>query len=235
VTVTPTDLALLLVEDDERLARFTIEYFNKQGVSVTHVSDGEQGLREALERRHDAVILDVMLPLLDGMSLCRALREHSDVPIIMVTARIEEADRVRGLEIGADDYVTKPFSPRELLARVRAAVRRARGQLVPQGTLRAGPLELSIHSMTATLNGQVLDLTSYEFEILRVLAERKGQVLERERILELAKGNAEDAFDRSIDVRISRLRQKLGDDPRRPTIIRTIRGVGYMLAWGQEA
>ena len=130
--------------------------------------------------------------------------------------------------------MTKPFSPRELLARVRAAVRRARGLAGPQGVLRAGPLELSIHSLTATLNGISLKLTSYEFEILRVLAERKGQVLEREKILELAKGSAEDAFDRSIDVRISRLRQKLGDDPRRPTIIRTIRGLGYMLAWDQE-
>jgi len=228
------NLALLLIEDDERLARFMVEYFTKHGASVTHIADGNQGLHEALQRRHDAVILDLMLPLLDGLAVCRELRKHSDVPIIMVTARIDEVDRVRGLEIGADDYVTKPFSPRELLARVSALVRRARGQLVPQRVIRAGPLEISLQAMTATLHGNVLDLTSYEFEILRVLAERKGQVLERERILELAKGNAEEAFERSIDVRVSRLRQKLGDDPRRPNIIRTIRGVGYMLAWGEE-
>jgi DNA-binding response OmpR family regulator len=232
--MTPVNLVLLLIEDDERLARFTVEYFNKYGASVTHIIDGKRGLQEALLRRHDAVILDLMLPLLDGISLCRELRKHSDVPVLMVTARTEEADRVQGLELGADDYVTKPFSPRELLARVRAAVRRARGLAGPQAVLRVGPLELSIHSLTATLNGVSLDLTSYEFEILRVLTERKGQVLEREKILELAKGNAEDAFDRSIDVRISRLRQKLGDDPRRPSIIRTIRGLGYMLAWDQE-
>jgi len=230
----PLSLELLLIEDDQRLARFTVEFLERHGVSVTHIIDGKRGLQEALLRRHDAVVLDLMLPLLDGISLCRELRKHSDVPVLMVTARTEEADRVQGLELGADDYVTKPFSPRELLARVRAAVRRARGLAGPQAVLKAGPLELSIHSLTATLNGKSLDLTSYEFEILRVLAERKGQVLEREKILELAKGSAEDAFDRSIDVRISRLRQKLGDDPRRPTIIRTIRGLGYMLAWDQE-
>jgi two-component system response regulator RstA len=151
----------------------------------------------------------------------------------MVTARTEESDRVQGLELGADDYISKPFSPRELLARIRAAVRRARGLVGPQSVLRAGPLELSTQSLTATLHGKALDLTAYEFEILRVLAERKGQVLDRERILELAKGTAEDAFDRSIDVRISRLRQKLGDDPRHPVILRTIRGIGYMLAWSE--
>lgn len=230
----PLNMDVLLVEDDERLARFTVEYFNKHGASVTHMADGKQGLQQALLRQHDAVILDLMLPLLDGFSLCRELRKHSDVPIIMVTAKTDEADRVQGLETGADDYVTKPFSPRELLARVRAAVRRAQGLLRPEGILRAGPLELSTHAMTAMLHGKAIDLTSQEFELLRVLVERTGQVLERERILELTKGTAEDAFDRSIDVRISRLRQKLGDDSRRPAIIRTIRGVGYMLAWSDE-
>lgn len=230
----PFNLGVLLIEDDERLARFTAEYFIRHGASVTHVADGKQGLNQALLRQHDAVILDLMLPLLDGFSLCRELRKHSDVPIIMVTARTDEADRVQGLETGADDYVTKPFSPRELLARVRAAVRRAQGLLRPEGILRAGPLELSTHAMKATLHGRPIDLTSHEFDLLRVLVERTGQVLERERILELTQGTAEDAFDRSIDVRISRLRQKLGDDPRRPSIIRTIRGVGYMLAWSNE-
>jgi DNA-binding response OmpR family regulator len=229
----PVNLALLFIEDDERLARFTIEYLNKHGASVTHFTDGKRGLQEALLRRHDAVILDLMLPMMDGISLCRELRKHSDVPVLIVTARTEESERVQGLELGADDYISKPFSPRELLARIRAAVRRARGLVGPQSVLRAGPLELSTQSLTATLHGKALDLTTYEFEILRVLAERKGQVLERERILELAKGNAEDAFDRSIDVRISRLRQKLGDDPRHPVILRTIRGIGYMLAWGE--
>ncbi len=200
----------------------------------THIVDGADGLRAALKRTHDAVILDLMLPTMDGLAVCRQLRAHSDVPVIMVTARIQEVDRVSGLELGADDYVSKPFSPRELLARLRATVRRARGMLARESVLRVGSLELSTSSMTATLRGRVLDLTSYEFAILRVMAERCGHPLTREQILDTAKGSAEDAFDRSIDVRISRLRQKLGDDPRRPTLLRTVRGVGYVLAWDDD-
>jgi two-component system OmpR family response regulator len=227
-------LSLLLIEDDLRLARFTIEYLEGHGVAVTHVVDGAHGLREALRRAHDAVLLDLNLPTVDGVTVCQRLRAHSDVPILMVTARTQEADRVLGLETGADDYISKPFSPRELLARVRTAVRRARGLLGPAKVLRAGALELSTSSMTATLNGKLLDLTEYEFTILRVLAERKGQVLTREQILDLAQGTAEEAFERSIDVRVSRLRHKLGEDPRRPSILRTVRGVGYLLA-GEDA
>jgi two-component system response regulator RstA len=228
------DLTLLLIEDDVRLARFTVEYLERNGVTVTHVTDGEHGLREALLRTHDAVLLDLNLPTMDGVAVCRELRARSDVPILMVTARTDEVDRVLGLEIGADDYLPKPFSPRELLARVRAAVRRARGLAGPRSVLRVGPLELSRSSMTATLNGEPLDLTSYEFVILRVLAERRGRVLTREQIMDLAKGSTDEAFDRSIDVRISRLRQKLGDDARRPTMLRTVRGVGYLIAWEDE-
>jgi two-component system response regulator RstA len=225
----PDDLTLLLIEDDVRLARFTTEYLERYAVSVTHVIDGEQGLREAKRRVHDAVLLDLNLPTVDGIEVCRQLRQRSDVPILMVTARTDEMDRVLGLEVGADDYVSKPFSPRELLARIRAAVRRARGQVVPTGVLRVGPLELSSSAMTATLNGKPIDLTSYEFLILRVLAERKGQALSREQIMDLAKGSVDEAFDRSIDVRVSRLRHKLGDNPRRASLLRTVRGVGYAL------
>jgi two-component system response regulator RstA len=223
------DLTLLLIEDDARLARFTAEYLERHGVVVTVAADGEEGLRETLGRRHDAVLLDLNLPTVDGITVCRKLRQRSDVPILMVTARTDEADRVLGLEVGADDYISKPFSPRELLARVRAVVRRSRG-MASSGALRVGPLELWPSTMTATLNGRQLDLTSYEFLILRVLAERKGQVMTREQIMDLAKGSAEEAFDRSIDVRVSRLRQKLGDSPRRPAMLRTVRGVGYLLA-----
>jgi two-component system OmpR family response regulator len=228
------DLSLLLIEDDARLAQFTRKYFEGHGTSVTHVTDGLHGLREAMRRCHDAVILDLMLPTMDGITVCRELRAHSDVPIIMVTARREEIDLVLGLDIGADDYVLKPFSPRELLARIRATVRRARGQAGPPTTLRVGPLEIMGSSSSVTLHGSPIDVTPYELAILRVLAERRGQVLTRDQILDYAKGNGEDAFDRSIDVRISRLRQKLGDDPRRPSIIRTVRGLGYMLAWEEK-
>jgi two-component system response regulator RstA len=229
------DLSVLLIEDDVRLATFTAEYLERHGVAVTHVTDGADGLREALRRVHDAVILDLMLPTKDGLTVCRELRAHSDVPVLMATARISESDRVLGLELGGDDYLVKPFSPRELLARVKAAVRRARGLTGPSHWLRVGPLELSTAAMTARFQGRPLEVTNYEFAILRVLAERRGQVLSREQILELAKGSAEEAFDRSIDGRISRLRQKLGEDSRRASILRTIRGVGYMMLWEAES
>jgi two-component system response regulator RstA len=228
------ELSVLLIEDDVRLATFTTQYLERHGISVTHVTDGRVGLREALRRVHDAVVLDLMLPTMDGLTVCRELRAHSDVPILMTTARISESDRVLGLELGADDYLVKPFSPRELLARVKASVRRARGLTGPSHWLRVGPLELSTASATARFQGRPLEVTDYEFAILRVLAERRGQVLSREQILELAKGSAEEAFDRSIDGRISRLRQKFGEDSRRASILRTIRGVGYMMVWEAE-
>lgn len=222
------DILALLVEDDERLARFTAEFLEQQGVGVTRVADGEAALRAARARSFDIVILDLMLPRRDGLDVCRELRTRSAVPILVVTARTDEADRVVGLELGADDYLSKPFSARELLARVRALVRRARGHIGPDAdVIRVGELELRVGSLTATYAGRALDLTSYEFAILRVLAERGGRVLSREQILELVKGTCDDAFDRSIDVRISRIRQKLGDDQ---ALIRTVRGVGYMLA-----
>lgn len=225
------DILALLVEDDERLARFTAEFLEQQGVGVTRANDGEAALRAARARAFDIVLLDLMLPGKDGLSVCRELRAVSGVPILVITARTDEQDRIVGLELGADDYLGKPFSPRELLARVRALVRRARGQLGPgSDVIRVGPLELGLATMTVRYHGRMIELTSYEFTIVRVLAQRPGRVLNREQILELAKGTADDAFDRSIDVRISRIRQKLGEDPRHPSIIRTVRGTGYVLA-----
>ncbi|EGV33858.1 two component transcriptional regulator, winged helix family [Thiorhodococcus drewsii AZ1] len=219
---------LLVIEDDMRLAKLTSDYLQRYEVLVTLESDGERGLQQALRHRFDAILLDLMLPGRDGISICQRLREHSDVPILMVTARGEEADRILGLEIGADDYLPKPFSPRELLARIRAAVRRSRGRAGPRTHLvRVGDLALDPGTLIATLDGQPLPLTSYEFALLRALAERAGQVISRERLMELARGSAEEAFDRSIDVHISRLRQKLGDSPRNPQRIRTVRGAGY--------
>jgi DNA-binding response OmpR family regulator len=231
-----TPIRALLVEDDDRLARFTAEYLDERGVLVTHVRDGEQGLAAQARQPFDVVILDIMLPGRDGFDVCRALRQRSAVPIIVVTARTEESDRVLGLELGADDYLVKPFSARELLARIHALVRRASGNVGPRAeTLRAGQLVLHPASMRVTLAGVEVALTSSEFQLLRALVERAGRVLTREQLLELADGSTEEAFDRSIDVRISRLRQKLGDDPRRPSLIRTVRGAGYMLAADDEA
>ncbi len=234
VTAEPT-LTALLVEDDARLAQLTAEYLGTHGVVVTRAADGRRGLDEALHHRFDVVLLDLMLPEKGGLEVCRELRARSDVPVIVLTARGEEADRVMGLELGADDYLAKPFSPRELLARIRAVVRRARGQAGPAlRTVRVGRLELDPAARRATLGGRELSLTSYEFALLHALASRAGRVLSREQLIELAGGSSEESFDRSIDVHVSRLRHKLGDDPKRPRVLKTVRGAGYVLAGEAE-
>lgn len=235
VSETLPSIKVLLVEDDARLAQLTARYLETHGVLVTVIGDGLEGQAEALRRQYDCVVLDLMLPGRDGIEVCRELRARVDVPIIMVTARGEEADRVLGLEVGADDYVTKPFSPRELLARIRATVRRVRGQAGPaQAMIVVGGLILDPQRMAVTLDGKSVDVTAYEFSILRALAQRPGRVLSREQLLDLAKGSAELSFDRSIDVHVSRLRAKLGDDSRNPRILKTVRGAGYLLAGGEQ-
>src|SRR5882724_8656459 len=222
----PESLRVVMVEDDERLARLTAKYLQSHGVMVDVVGRGDVAVSEVMRVRPDLVLLGA-----DGTEVCRRLRERLDVPIIMVTARGEEADRVLSLEGGADDYVSKPFSSRELLARIRANVRRARGLAgPPRQRLVIGELVIDASTMTVTLAGERLILTGHEFALLRVLGERSGQVLTRDQLLGLVHGSAEEAFDRSIDVHISRLRHKLEQDPRRPRFLKTIRGVGYMLA-----
>jgi two-component system, OmpR family, response regulator len=236
VTVPPlSSIKVLLVEDDERLAQLTARYLESHGLVVTLAATGPEGQAEALRRQYDCVVLDLMLPGRDGIEVTRALRARTDVPIVMVTARTEEADRVLGLEVGADDYMPKPFSPRELLARIRATVRRVRGQAGPaQQTVQVGGLLLDPQRMTVTLDGAAIDVTAYEFAILRALAQHPGRVLSREQLIDLAKGSAELSFDRSIDVHVSRLRAKLGDDSRNPKILKTVRGAGYLLAGGDR-
>ncbi len=223
-------ISAVLIEDDERLARYTSLYLENHGVTVSWAPDGQIGLDQTARTAPDIVLLDLQLPGLDGLSVCREIRARSDVPILMITARDGEADRVIGLELGADDYLPKPFSSRELLARVRAQVRRARGRLGPRAQpLQLGRLNLLPEAMQATLDGRPLTLTSHEFALLRALAENAGRAVTRERLMMLVRGNAEDAFDRSVDVQVSRLRQKLGDDPRNPQLLKTVRGVGYMM------
>jgi DNA-binding response OmpR family regulator len=237
VTATETPqptIKVLLIEDDTRLAQLTARYLESHGVLVTIAHDGIEGQAEALRRQYDCIVLDLMLPGRDGLDVTRELRSRTDVPIVMVTARVEEADRVLGLEVGADDYMPKPFSPRELLARIRATVRRVRGQAGPaQQTIQVGGLVLDPQRMSVTLDGRAIEVTAYEFAILRALAQRPGRVLSREQLLDLAKGSAELSFDRSIDVHVSRLRHKLGDDSRSPKILKTVRGAGYLLAGGE--
>jgi two-component system OmpR family response regulator len=230
VQVNGSPVRILFAEDDERLGLLTARYLESHGVQVVRATSGEAALGHARALGFDVVLLDLMLPGKDGLAVCRELRRLTDVPIIMVTARSEEADRVLGLETGADDYVVKPFSSPELLARVMAHARRARGQLGPrERVLQVGQLRLDPMLRQATMQERELTLTSYEFAILQVLAERPGRPLSREQLIELAGGNPEEAFDRSIDVHVSRLRQKLGDDAKRPRLLRTVRGVGYVL------
>jgi DNA-binding response OmpR family regulator len=228
---TSAGISVLYIEDDERLARLTAQYLETHGVRVTVAANGNDGLALALKQPPDVVLLDLMLPGMGGLEICRRLRERVDTPIIMVTAHGEEPDRIVGLEGGADDYIAKPFSSRELLARIRAQARRARGQVGPAAqAIVVGDLRIEPQGMRATIGDRVLALTTYEFALLRALAERAGRVLTREQLMDMVRGNAEEAFDRSIDVHISHLRQKLGDDPRNPRLLKTVRGAGYMLA-----
>lgn len=230
--VDSTPIKVLMIEDDERLAALTTRYLEGCGFVVVWRTSGLRAMEVVDRDGFDVVLLDLMLPGRDGIDVCRDLRTKLDVPIIMITARREESDRVLGLESGADDYILKPFSSRELVSRIRAVVRRARGQVVPRTKVyRIGELSIDVGSMTVSMGTREVVVTSYEFALLRTLAERPGRVLSREQLLELTRDNgAEESFERSIDVQISRLRQKLGDDARQPRYLKTIRGHGYMLA-----
>jgi DNA-binding response OmpR family regulator len=228
------DIRVLYVEDDERLARLTTQYLNSHRVEVHVVSRGDQVVPAVLRVRPDVVLLDLMLPGSDGLDVCRQLRARSDVPIIMVTARTEEADRVLGLEGGADDYVPKPFQSRELLARIRAQARRARGEAGPRPErLIVGGLVIDATTMQVTVDARPISLTTSEFALLHALAQRTGRVLGREQLLQLLHGSSDEAFDRSIDVVVSRLRHKIELDPRNPRMLKTVRGAGYMLTPGE--
>lgn len=228
------ELTLLLITSaapEREPGQAVASSLEQHGALVARVSDLVSGLREALRGIHDAVLLQIAPPPDDGLAMCRDLREHSDVPLLVIApAALEDSHRVAVLEAGADDCVLEPFSALELVARIHASVRRARRSAAgPARVLRAGPLELHTSNGTVTLHGKPLEVTSYEFAILRVLAERRGRVLTREQILDYAKGGSENAFERSIDVRISRLRRKLGEASKNHSIIRTIRGIGYSL------
>jgi DNA-binding response OmpR family regulator len=228
------DIRVLYVEDDERLARLTTQYLNSHRVEVHVVSRGDQVVPAVLRVRPDVVLLDLMLPGSDGLDVCRQLRARSDVPIIMVTARTEEADRVLGLEGGADDYVPKPFQSRELLARIRAQARRARGEAGPRPErLVVGGIVIDATTMQVTVDARPISLTTSEFALLHALAQRTGRVLGREQLLQLLHGSSDEAFDRSIDVVVSRLRHKIELDPRNPRMLKTVRGAGYMLTPGE--
>jgi DNA-binding response OmpR family regulator len=224
---------VLVIDDDAKLGALLVEYLGRFGFEVRIATHAEAGLRSLRAEPPDAVVLDVMLPGMDGFAVCRKIRETSGVPIVMLTARGEVTDRVVGLELGADDYLPKPFEPRELVARIQAVLRRG---TAPAGDerLRAGRVEVNFTTHVARLDGRELPLTGAEFTLLGLLAKNRGRVLSRERILEATRGLDWESYDRSIDVLVSRLRQKLGDDPRQPAFIRTVRGAGYRYIGGSD-
>ncbi len=228
----PTHTRVLLIDDDETLGELLSEYLSRFRFVVKVASRPEDGLRALEAEPPDIVVLDVMLPGMDGFTVCRKVRETSRVPIVMLTARGEVADRIVGLELGADDYLPKPFEPRELVARLQAVLRR--GGETPAEPLRAGALEIAWEARTLRVAGRAVELTTAEFELLRLLVKSRGRVLTRERILETTRGLDWESYDRSIDVLVSRLRQKLGDDPRRPAYIKTVRGLGYRFIGGDR-
>jgi DNA-binding response OmpR family regulator len=221
---------VLVIDDDQGLRELLAEYLSARGLHVECAEDGKTGVQFLRGGGFDLVVLDVMMPGMDGFETTRQIRSFSTTPIIMLTARGDEMDRIVGLELGADDYLAKPFNPRELLARIQAVLRRTQGDRSPSTPIVAGPVRLDSDRREAHLHEELLDLTTTEFEILRILVANAGRVIPRERLMELARGEAWAAFDRSVDVHISHLRKKLGEDSKRPLYIKTVRGVGYTFA-----
>ena len=227
---------VLVVEDDPRLAEMLSEYLGQVGFRITVDSAGTAALRRLAEDApYDAVVLDLMLPDMDGLDVCREIRARSDTPVLMLTARGDAIDRINGLELGADDYLPKPFEPRELLARLRAVLRRR----TPAGAaaaqiLRFGRLDIDSAARAVLLDGVRRELTSYQFDLLLTLAQNAGRVLSREALMDKVKGESLEAFDRSIDVHVSRIRAAIEDDPKKPRRVITVRGAGYVFAKAQD-
>jgi two-component system phosphate regulon response regulator OmpR len=221
---------VLIIDDDERLNALLMDYLGRFGFLVKAVTHPDAGLRALKADPPDLLVLDIMLPDTDGLTVCRKVRETSRLPIIMLTARGDVSDRIVGLELGADDYLPKPFEPRELVARMQAVLRR--GARDDAEVVRVGPLEVNWTTRSASLDGQALALTTAEFELLAFLVRNRGRVLSRDRIMDALRGMDCEAFDRSIDILVSRVRQKLGDDAKHATFIQTVRGVGYSFTGG---
>jgi len=234
----PEKMKILLIDDDRKLCRLIMDYLAPVGFDVETANTGDEGLERALKEDFDAVILDIMMPGMDGLEVLRTLRMHSDVPVLMFTAMGDETDRIVGLELGADDYIPKTFSSRELLARLKAVIRRSRIGEERASSEKGGNEskelmkihDIVIHRDTRSVKqrGVVLDLTPVEFDLLARLAGGAGRILSRDQLLEAVTGRDYSVFDRSIDVHVSSLRRKLGDDPRQPRYIKTVRGAGYM-------
>ncbi len=225
----------LIIDDDEALAAMLAEFLEARDLEVVTRFRADTGLAALEAESFDVVILDVMLPDLDGFEVCKRIRARSDIPVLMLTARGDETDRIVGLEIGADDYLPKPFSPRELLARLRAILRRTQSAgRSSQRSLRFGRLEIDRDARSAAVDGNRCTLTSHQFELLLVLAENAGRVLSRDQLMQNLRGHAVEAFDRSIDNHVSRIRAVIEDDPKNPRRLLTVRGAGYVFARSQD-
>jgi two-component system, OmpR family, phosphate regulon response regulator OmpR len=225
--------SILLIEDDPRLAGMVSTYLGEAGFRITHAPTGTTGIALASRESFDALILDLMLPDMDGLDVCRRVRAHAGTPILMLTARGDAMDRIIGLEIGADDYLPKPFEPRELLARLKAILRRS-SIATKSEILRFGRLEIDAGALEVRLDGSPRPLTSYQFTLLLVLARHAGRVMSRDAIMDQMKNTRLEAFDRSIDVHISRIRAAIEDDPKKPRRVITVRGAGYVFAKSQD-
>jgi two-component system alkaline phosphatase synthesis response regulator PhoP len=222
--------SVLVVDDEPQIATIAKDYLIRAGFSVAVAADGATGLEMARQKRPDLIVLDLGLPGLDGLELARAVRRESDVPIIMLTARVDEADRLRGFEVGADDYITKPFSPRELVARVSSVLRRARHD--PDRTSRFDVADLTIDAakMRVERNGTLLDLTATEFQLVSALARHPGRVYTRSQLLDAVRGTEIESFERAIDAHVKNVRRKIERDPHRPRYLLTVYGIGYKFA-----
>jgi two-component system, OmpR family, phosphate regulon response regulator OmpR len=226
---------ILLVEDDPRLAEMLSEYLGQAGFTVTVAPLGATALERLARADYDAVVLDLMLPDMDGLDICRRLRARADTPVLMLTARGEPIDRIVGLELGADDYLPKPFEPRELLARLRAILRRRSRAAVPgEKPLTFGRLEIDTAAHAVRLDGTQCELTGYQYDLLVTLAKNAGRVLSRDALLDAVKGEQLESFDRSIDVHVSRIRAAIEDNPKKPRRVITVRGSGYVFAKAQD-
>jgi two-component system, OmpR family, phosphate regulon response regulator OmpR len=224
---------VLIIDDDARLSAMLADYLAQEGMEVRRAGDGEAGLQALNRDPPDIVVLDLMMPGMDGLEVCRRIRARHDLPILMLTAKGDETDRIVGLEMGADDYLPKPFNPRELLARLRAILRR-RHAPSRSHVMRFGRLEIDEGARSVRVQGEEKSLTSYQFDLLAAFAGHAGRVLSRDQLLDLVKGEELEVFDRSIDVHISRIRAAIEDDPRRPRRILTVRGAGYVFARRQD-
>ncbi len=226
-----TVATILVVDDEPRIVQLVRDYLEHSGFTVLVASDGQAALRTARTGRPDLIVLDLGLPGLDGLDVTRALRREGEVPIIMLTARTEETDKLVGLELGADDYLTKPFSPKELVARVRAVLRRAEGLRSPTDVIRVGTdIELDVPRMEARIRARRVDLTKTEFQLLATMARQPGRVFTRAQLLDAVKGVAFESYERAIDAHIKNIRRKIEQDPRSPRYVLTVFGVGYRFA-----